>query len=158
MRLTPKQFYFLVFLAVIYLLFMRLAMTIYAWEDEDGNFIVCHCEQPDSNSPFQCQTLHLPLPAAQSHLDNHSADYEDACRPQATPAQEPTFSPTPVPTAQLTPTTAVTATPEATPTEELKITVSPTATITEAPPTQSWEEEKIIYFPGEGGVLYGPQK
>lgn len=51
---------------------------------------VCHCEQPDSDSPFQCQTLHVAVPAALAHLYQHDADYQGVCK-----EVEPSISPTP---------------------------------------------------------------
>ena len=45
---------------------------------------VCHCEQVDSESPFQCQTLNIAIPAAIAHLAQHEADYSGACE-----AEEP---------------------------------------------------------------------
>ena len=40
---------------------------------------ICHCEQPDSESPFQCQTLNIALPAAIAHLTQHEADHSGSC-------------------------------------------------------------------------------
>lgn len=61
---------------------------------------VCHCEQPDSDSPFQCQTLNIAIPAAAAHLLQHDADYAGECQVEATPT--PTCTPTP--TEEVTPT------------------------------------------------------
>lgn len=76
---------------------------------------VCHCEQPDSESPFQCQTLNLPQPGVDGHLNQHDADYEGAC-------VEPT--PTDVPEEEPTPTEIPEPTDE--PKEEVTPTVKPT--------------------------------
>lgn len=55
---------------------------------------VCHCEQPDSQSPFQCQTLYLPLPGVAAHLTQHDADYAGSCI-EVEPSPSPSVSPEP---------------------------------------------------------------
>ena len=66
---------------------------------------VCHCEGNE------CQTLHIAIPAAFFHVQQHENDYEGAC-------QQPTPTPTLTPTVTLDPT--VTASPSATPGEQPK--------------------------------------
>jgi len=67
---------------------------------------VCHCEQPDSGSPFQCQTLHITIPSAIAHLAQHDADYSGQCQVDPSPTPTPTVEPsvTPEPTPEVTPT------------------------------------------------------
>jgi len=59
---------------------------------------VCHCEQPDSESPFQCQTLNIAVPAAIAHLTQHDADYAGVCQEEPVPTPTPTVTPTPTDT------------------------------------------------------------
>ena len=86
---------------------------------EAGNYshkvYVCHCEQPDSESPFQCQTLHIDKHAAKRHLQQHDADYKGQCS-ESTASPEPTETPSSTPS----------ATPVSSPTPEPTITPSPT--------------------------------
>lgn len=55
---------------------------------------VCHCEQPDGDEPFQCQTLYIALPAVFAHVTQHDADYVGQC---IEPSPSPSTSPTPTP-------------------------------------------------------------
>lgn len=64
-----------------------------------------------------------------------------------TPSTTP-YDPSPYETPTLTPTVKPTDTPQPTQTQQQ----------TTQTPTRSWQEEKVIYFPGEGGVIVGPQK
>src|SRR3990167_6948115 len=40
---------------------------------------ICHCEQPDGEDFYQCQTLHISIPAALAHLTQHDSDHPGAC-------------------------------------------------------------------------------
>ena len=57
-----------------------------------GQVTICHCETPDSDEPFQCQTLTIGIRAAERHLDEHEADYRGECEEiTPTPTPEPEF-------------------------------------------------------------------
>lgn len=91
---------------VLTVILLTLLFTLTAGATREEKVDICHCEQPDSESPFQCQTLNIALPAAESHIEEHEADYYGVC-------EEPT------PTTEVTPTEGVTPTDtpeEATPT------------------------------------------
>ena len=79
--------------------------------DYDNQTTICHCETPDGDDPFQCQTLTIGEEAAEYHLDEHENDYEEACQedlsptlipeeitPTPTQEPEPSISPTPTET------------------------------------------------------------
>lgn len=74
---------------------------------------ICHCEQPDSESPFQCQTLHIAVPAALFHLAQHDADYSGQCE-----EPEPSPSSFPSPSATSYPDPSPTDEPEPSPSDE----------------------------------------
>lgn len=87
-------------------------LIVRAWQDDEGKYIICHCVKE------HCETLHLPLIAANNHLKNHPGDHEDSCRTELTPTPticRPTITPTieATPTASLSATLTPTASPEA---------------------------------------------
>lgn len=66
---------------------------------------VCHCEEPDGEESFQCETLYLPYAAVFWHLLQHDADYRGQCvepgpSPTPSPSPEPSATPDPSPETQ----------------------------------------------------------
>lgn len=102
---------------------------------DDVKVEICHCEQPDSDSPFQCQTLEVGVSGSIAHLEEHDADYAGAC-----------LEIIPSPTEEITPTPEVTVTPEVTPTGSPSATPTltpvPTTTIIPTPTSGGSSEQK----------------
>lgn len=104
-------------------------------------FDICHCERPDSDSPFQCQTLNLSFQGATAHILQHDADYWGECTPTPTPS--PTVTPTQTPTETPTPTATPSATPTSSPTPTVTPSPSPSATNTPQPKVEEHHEAGV---------------
>ena len=87
-------------LVVLGVLAILLAFSFFVTMKAGAFFVpkvnVCHCERPDGDNPFQCQTLNVAVPAAIAHLTQHDADYAGSCQIEE-PTPAPTVTPTPTP-------------------------------------------------------------
>lgn len=124
---------------------------LFGYVNYQNTFVVCatndqdeeKCEEPSvtpSITPNPCTEVELEVEYDENEwILNHYDSY-----PCPTPTTEltPTLSPVPTPS------------PDPSPTELPKPTQTPTNLPTTTP---EWKQEKVIYFPGEGGV-YGPRK
>lgn len=82
---------------IVLFIIWLLAFSHFGTREAEGTYIpkvnLCHCEQPDSDEPFQCQTLNIAVPAAAAHLLQHDADYAGVCQEEPTPTPTPTEEP-----------------------------------------------------------------
>lgn len=76
-------------------------------EDKPEKVYICHC------SENHCETLHLPVVSALSHLKHHEADYRGECKQEETPT--PTINPCLQTEYSLVENDCVTPSPEITP-------------------------------------------
>jgi hypothetical protein len=152
---------------VIFLLYAIREFISYTQSSATDKQTLCHCEQPDSQSPFQCQELEIPSRAAQNHLDEHEADYLGQCEPStpspsssasptptSTPVPSPSSTPSISPTPTSTSTPLPTQSPSPSPSGEASASSSPTPGLTEAGPPHRDDETPAPYI---GEPSYGPK-
>ncbi|MEK6884746.1 MAG: hypothetical protein AABY22_34255 [Nanoarchaeota archaeon] len=109
-----KKILIFILAAIVFIAFLFFIHKSWAWDngDYDNQTTICHCETSDGDDPFQCQTLNVGLPAAESHLEEHENDYEGACEEDLSPTPTPEEI-TPTPTLETEPT--ITSSPTVTP-------------------------------------------